>query len=115
MRRTILIIAILAVGLAVSNPLAAGRATKDVAVDDDFFAPDSLTIKEDNRVRFTWVGANEHNVYKNSGPGPNFESEPTDVTGFVYTRKFKKPGRYTLGCILHEDMDMFLRVKRRQN
>ena len=72
MRRAILIIATLAVGLAVSNPLAAGRATKNVEVDDDFFAPSSLTIKEDNRVRFTWVGENEHNVYKDSGPGPYF-------------------------------------------
>ena len=115
MRRAILIIATLAVGLAVSNPVATGRATKNVEVDDDFFSPSSLTIKEDNRVRFTWVGENEHNVYKDSGPGPYFESDSAEGAGFVYTRKFKKPGRYILGCILHEDMDLALRVKRREN
>jgi len=115
LRRIIVIIAVLTVGFVVSNPLAAGRATKNVDVGDDYFAPDSLTIKEDNRVRFTWVGENEHNVIREEGPRPYFESESVAGSGFTYTRKFKKPGRYTIGCFLHQDMDLFLRVKKRRN
>ena len=115
MRRAITIAITLAVGLTVSNTLTSGRATKNVEVGDDFFAPSSLTIKEDNRVRFTWVGEGEHNVFKETGPGPDFTSDNAEGAGFTYTRKFKKPGRYTLGCILHEEMDMFLRVKKRRN
>ncbi len=115
LRRAIIIAITLAVGLTVSNPLAAGRATKNVEVGDDFFAPDFLDDQGGQRVRFTWVGENEHNVFKETGPGPDFTSDNAEGAGFTYTRKFKKPGRYTLGCILHEEMDMFLRVKKRRN
>ncbi|MDX6586997.1 MAG: Copper binding protein plastocyanin/azurin family [Solirubrobacterales bacterium] len=114
MRRVITIAATLAVVLVVSNPFAAGRAKKVVEVDDDFYNPASLTIKEDTTVDFTWVGEGEHNVFKNSGPGRYFESDNSEETGFVFSHKFKKPGNYTLGCILHEDMDMSLKVKKRR-
>jgi plastocyanin len=115
MRRAISLTAALGISIVLmAGSSASGRATKTVGVDDNVFDPESLTIKEKTTIDFEWVGMDEHNVFKQQGPGPYFESDNTDQTGFVYSHKFRKPGRYVLGCILHEDMDMNLRVKRRR-
>jgi plastocyanin len=114
MRRGITITATLAVALVVSNPLAAGRATKTVEVDDDFFSPSSLTIKEKNTIDFNWVGTEQHNVQWKSGPGPYFQSDNFEGPGVHYSHKFKKPGNYVLGCFIHPDMLMDLKVKKRR-
>jgi plastocyanin len=115
MRRAISLTAAIGISLVlIAGPPASGKGTKTVDVGDNFFDPESLTVKEDTKIKFEWVGVDDHNVFKQSGPGRYFESDNTDQTGFVYTRKFKKPGRYVLGCILHEDMDMDLKVKKRR-
>ena len=70
MRRAISLIA--AVGIAVvlfTGSSASGRAAKTVDVGDDFFDPPSMTIKEKTTVNFEWIGEDEHNVFKQSGPG----------------------------------------------
>ena len=92
---------------------SATGATKTVEVDDDFFNPSFMKIKERTTLEFNWVGVDDHNVYKKSGPGPNFDSGNFEGPGVHFTRKFRKPGAYVLGCILHEDMLMDLKVKRR--
>ncbi len=107
----------IAVGLAgvlFAGSSAQGRGTKTVNVGDDFFDPVSMTIKQNTTLKFTWVGEDPHNVFKESGPGKYFESDNTDETGFVFAHKFRKAGRYTLGCILHEDMDMSLKVRKKR-
>lgn len=115
MRRAISLTAALGFSIVLmAGSSASGKATKTVNVGDDFFDPESLIVKEDTTIKFEWVGVDDHNVFKQQGPGRYFESDNTDETGFVYSHKFKKPGRYVLGCILHEDMDMDLRVKRRR-
>ena len=113
MRRFIASVAATAAVLAVTSPSALG-ANKVVDVGDDFFLPAKDTIKEGKTVDFNWIGVNEHNVFKQSGPGRYFESDPMTGTGVLYSKKFKRPGNYILGCILHEDMDMELKVKKRR-
>lgn len=115
MRRALLIAAV-ATGLLLLSlgGSASGRAATTVQVGDDFFNPTSLTIREDKTVKFEWVGTSDHNVFKKSGPGRYFDSGVTDETGFVYPREFRKPGNYVLGCVLHKDMLMDLKVKRRR-
>ncbi|MDQ2675504.1 MAG: hypothetical protein M3Y34_01730 [Actinomycetota bacterium] len=113
MRRIISFIAATALVLALSAPSALG-ANKVVDVADDFFAPAEETIKEDKTVDFNWVGVNEHNVFRQAGPGRYFESEPMTGEGVLYSKKFKRPGNYVLGCILHPDMDLDLKVKKRR-
>ncbi len=116
MRRVIALFATVSIALIVlAGSSASGKATKTVEVGDDFFDPESLTIKEDTTIDFEWVGEDEHNVFKQIGPGRYFESDNSEETGFVYSHKFKKPGKYVLGCILHDDMEMDLKVKRRRN
>lgn len=113
MRRFIAFIAATAAVLAVMSPSASG-ANVVVDVGDDFFDPPVDTIKEDKTVDFNWIGSNEHNVFKQAGPGRYFESEPMTGEGVLYRKRFKRPGNYVLGCILHDDMDLELKVKRRR-
>jgi plastocyanin len=113
MRRALVLAA--AIGTAVIlalSPLASGRATKTVQVADDFFTPKRVKIHKNDRVRFEWVGANEHTVTKAKGPGPFFDSGPEQGTGVLYSHKFKKRGDYKLICTLHADMGMRVEVKR---
>jgi plastocyanin len=91
----------------------AGAAGTTVKLGDNFFDPDRKTIAKGTRVRFKWIGEEEHNVVKKRGPGPGFASETTDVPGVNFTKRFKRAGRYRLVCTIHpEDMKMTLRVRR---
>ena len=114
MRRALTAATVIAAAIVLAGGTSAtGRATKTVFVDDDFFSPTPMKIKERNTLAFEWVGTGEHNVYKKAGPGAYFQSDNFEGPGVHYSRKFTKPGNYVLGCILHEDMLMDLKVKRR--
>ena len=95
-------------------PAVAAPGPRTVEVNDDYFIPSSLTVRKGTMVRFNWVGINEHNVVKSTGPGPVFESDPMQGAGVLYKRRFTKPGRYTLICSIHDGMDMSLKVKRKR-
>ncbi len=94
--------------LAVSG--ASGRGGKTVQVGDDFFSPASVTISKGDKVKFKWVGSDDHNVIKKKGPGGSFGSGTTDQTGFVFKHKFSKAGTYKIICTVHEDMKMKVKV-----
>ena len=116
MRRATAVFATAVIALIVTGGSSAlGGASKTVDVDDDFFEPASLTIKEDTTLKFNWVGINDHNIQWEAGPGPYFQSENHDEPGINYKRRFKKPGNYILGCFIHPDMNLALKVKRRRN
>lgn len=111
-RRSIAIAAVAA--LLAWGSASTAQAAKVVDISDDFFAPQFLKIKQKKTVAFNWVGSNDHNVYRHTGPGKYFDSGVMQGEGVLYSRKFRKPGRYVLGCILHEEMLMDLKVKRRR-
>lgn len=113
LRRAISSATTIAAAVALMTGASADGATKTVLVGDDFFDPAPMKIKERNTLAFKWVGTGEHNVYKKTGPGPYFQSDNFEGPGVHYSHKFKKPGNYVLACILHEDMLMDLKVKRR--
>ena len=112
MRRKLALVASLAAAviLAITSG-AAGRATKTVDVGDNFFDPDVMKIKKNDKVAFNWVGVEEHDVALGKGPGKFFNSGPTAEPGVNFTKKFKKTGKYKLICTLHGEMKMTLRVK----
>jgi plastocyanin len=114
MRRSLAFIAVTAATVAIASPSASGRANATVDVADDYFDPTPLTIKEDKTVDFNWVGANDHDVYKQTGPGKDFTSGVQNGSGVLFSQKFRKPGKYVLACTLHPDMLMDLKVKRRR-
>ena len=113
MSRAALLIAIALVGVlslvTVFGGVATARSTT-VQVGDNFFSPDNKTVKKGTKVKFKWVGNNDHNVVKSSGPGGSFSSPTTDARGVNFKKKFKKKGTYKLICTIHNGMDMKLKV-----
>ncbi|HEX6117177.1 MAG TPA: plastocyanin/azurin family copper-binding protein [Solirubrobacterales bacterium] len=112
MRRTFAIVASLAVaGTLFIASGAAGRASETVDVGDNFFDPGRVKIHKNDKVKFNWVGTEEHDVARAKGPGRFFESGPITGTGVLYSHRFKKKGTYKIICTLHEEMRMRLEVK----
>ena len=98
--------------VALIVPAGGGAAAgTTVKLGDNFFSPEKKTVSAGTTVRFKWVGSNDHNVVKQSGPGGSFSSSTTDDPGVNYTKKFKKTGKYKLVCTIHADtMKMTLKV-----
>jgi plastocyanin len=111
---TLIPIALTAFVLALTQVVAA-PAPKTVKVDDNFFAPRSLTIKKGTTVKFKWVGDDDHNILKARGPGRYFQSGIESGQGVLYKHRFSKPGKYRLFCSLHDPMKMSVEVKRRRS
>ena len=108
---------LLAVGLGTSSP-AAERLRPKVAVVDDVYLPDALTIPKDTKVRFRWSEANVnvHDVALEEGPAranpENFQSEAR-INDYRFAPRFTKRGTYRLICHFHPDtMKMVVKVKR---
>jgi len=111
-RRTFAIVAALAAtGILAIASGASGRASKTIEVGDNFFGPAKTKIKKDDRLKFNWVGVEEHDVARAKGPGKFFESGPITGSGVQYSHKFTKKGDYTVICTLHQEMKMKVEVK----
>jgi len=103
-----------AVGIA--SPFAKAK-TEKVKVLDDFYKPDNVKIKKNNKVKWKWgQDFNSHNVTLKKGPNgvkkSKFTSQTSSAEGFTFTKKFKKPGKYKFYCTIHPDvMKMTVKVK----
>ena len=105
------VLAAVAAVVALIVPAGGGAASgATVKLGDNFFSPTKKTVSKGTTVRFKWIGENDHNVLKQSGPGGSFQSEVFSTPGVHYTKKFKKAGRYKLICSIHPDK-MKLTVK----
>ena len=116
MRRALFVVAMLGIVAALSvGTTASGKAkTATVDVDDDFYSPTKLTVKEDKKVEWNWIAEDVHDVTKGSGPGKFFESGPQQGTGVLYSKTFKKPGKYEIICSLHDEMRMKIKVEEKK-
>jgi plastocyanin len=103
--------ALVAVALLALTGLAGAGGSPKVRVGDNFFNPERLQVGKGTKVRFRWVNTEEkHNIIKVKGPGRDFSSDTTDQPGFVFSKRFRKAGRYKIICSIHPD-DMVVRVK----
>lgn len=113
MRRApvLLLAAVATAAFAVS---ATGATTRTIKLGDDYFVSDgrarSVTVKQNTRVRWNWVGDSVHNVTVKSGP-VRFKSK-TQTSG-TYTKKVTRRGTYRIVCTIHAPgQKMTLRVVR---
>ncbi len=110
MRRALLIIAALAVGVgAAAIPSSGASAVKTVAVKDDFFGPKKMTVSKGTKVTWVWKGKERHNIAVANGP--SFFRAGTRKKGH-FTHTFKRRGTYSIVCTIHApDMHMTIKVK----
>ena len=111
------LVAALAGAALISAAPAHGAARKTVTVGDNYFTPQSLTVERGTTVTWRWPGYEQagdvHDVGLTSGPRGvrKFRSEAAS-TGYRYSRKLSVPGTYKLGCTLHHEMRMTIKVRR---
>lgn len=111
-----------AVAAAIALPAAGGasadgkRATKTVTVGDNFFAPDEVKIKKNDKVKWVWSASNTqtHDVYLTSGrpkgvKASDFRSGSASAN-YAFKRKFEVLGSYDFVCTYHRSV-MRLSVK----
>ena len=109
-RRMLLPAAVVAAGAALPAATAGAGKVSTVELGTSYYAPDKLTVKKGDKVRFKWNPSFDlHDVNVKSGP-QRFKS-PLQASG-TWTRKFTKPGKYVLYCTQHSDMGMTLTVKK---
>jgi plastocyanin len=95
----------------------AQAASKTVRIYDNYFLPDSLSVKRGTMIVWRWPGVEEagdvHDVKLKSGPRgvKKFWSEAA-ATDYTFRRRLRTPGRYRIVCTLHDDMTMRIRVRR---
>ncbi len=67
-----------------------------VNIADNNFSPSSLTVSVGERVTWTWVGMNSHNVTFDDGTG----NSVTRTSG-THSRRFNAAGAFPYHCTIH--------------
>ncbi len=111
--RKLLTLAVVSVGVAVFA-VPALAATKSVKIGDIYFVSKAknkgtITAKAGDKIKFTWVGKQLHNVVSSSGPS-KIDSGNAKKSG-TYTTKALKKGTYKLFCEIHTKAKQALTVK----
>ena len=95
LRLVLAVVSVLALGgcgaSGIQPSANAAVPTSDVAVVDDDFDPEAITVGIGTEVTWTWKGSNDHNVVADNGA---FES-PSQAVG-TFTQTFDKPGHRRL-------------------
>ena len=100
-------------------PKPGSGKTWQVGLWDNYYQPDSLKLKVNDSINWTWQeqnGREAHDVGLLSGPkgvSPyDFLSNTTALFGTTFKRRFKTPGDYSFICSLHYQMTMQVKVTR---
>lgn len=105
-KRALALLAAGGLGAAVGvTAIPALAATKTVRVEDDFFAPKTLTVKRGDTLKFVWRGDAPHNV---KGGQLNSGAPKTEGT---YRKRVTRRGTFRVVCVVHPKMTMRLTVK----
>jgi plastocyanin len=114
-RRSLALVAGVAL-LSAAPAAAAGGPKKTIKVEDNDYAPKTVTVSKGTTVTWKWPGFDQagdvHDVALKSGPKgvKKFHSDAA-ATDYSFKRKLTVPGSYKIICTLHEEMRMTIRVK----
>ena len=104
--RGIIATALVAVTVLAWASTAGAQATHDVEVQDNAYAPASITITEGDTVRWTQTGDNPHSVTSSDGSAEQFDSHPNCtplcmMNGDTYEHTFDEAGSFSYQCDVH--------------
>ncbi|HET9199319.1 MAG TPA: plastocyanin/azurin family copper-binding protein [Solirubrobacterales bacterium] len=107
-------------GVAAAQAQAPKKPPVKVTVNDFYFAPASVAIKQGRAVKWVWSSYNAypHDVHLKQGPKGlknkgRFSTTTTAVTEASFQRTFELPGTYKFICTVHpSEMRMTVTVKR---
>ena len=115
--KAVAVLALAGAAFIAAPATAAAPKPRTVKINDNYFVPDSVTVKRGATVTWKWPGFEEagdvHDVKLKSGPKgvKKFHSQAAS-TDFSFKRRLKVAGKYKIICTLHEEMRMTIRVKR---
>lgn len=96
---------------ATSGGTASGGVTK-VEMKDIQFSPGSVTVKKGATVEWVNNDSVNHDVTKDTGPGPNFSSGSGNMSnGDTYKVTFNSAGTVKYECTVHPGMTGTIVVK----
>lgn len=85
-----------------------GQKPKLVTVNDFYFGPTSVTVKQGGTVKWVWSAANTypHDVHLKQGPKglkqkASYSTKTTAVTDAEFKKAFPTPGTYHFICTIH--------------
>ncbi len=113
----VVVIAVLAGAALISAVPAQGAPKKTINVGDNYYAPQALKLKRGTTVTWRWpsfeTAGDVHDVKLVSGPKKvkKFVSEAAS-TDYTFKRKLTVAGTYKLGCTLHHEMRMTVKVRK---
>lgn len=118
----VLIACLTAVALLGATASAAKQAPKPakVTINDFYFGPSSVTIKQGGSVKWIWSSLNTypHDVHLKSGPRKlkqkfSYSTKTTAVTEARFQKAFPTPGTYKFICTIHPtEMKLTVVVKK---
>ena len=114
--RAIAGIAVAATAATAALPAQAGTpAPKVVTINDNYFMPQELKVKPETTIVWKWsdYAGDVHDVKLKSKPkgAKRFWSDPGAV-GYKFKQKLTVPGKYHIVCTMHEDMYMYVTVRK---
>jgi len=109
-----------AVATAANAPQQSKSKPKEATVNDFYFSPEKLTLKEGQSIDWVWSDANTypHDVHLKSGPKglkgkASYSTKTTAVTNAEFEKTFTTPGTYKFICTIHPtQMHMTVVVKK---
>ena len=110
-------IAVFAGAALMSAAPAHGALRKTVTVGDNYFTPQTVTVKPGTTITWRWPGFDRagdvHDVGLTAGPRGvrGFRSDAAS-TDYRYSRRLTVPGTYKLACSLHHEMRMTVKVRK---
>ena len=109
--RRLVVAALLVLGPALlSMPAAtAANGKKTIAVGDNFYKANKITVFVGDKVTWTFTGRAIHDVVVDTGPA-KFQSKKRSY-GYKFSKVLQKPGVYRIVCTLHPGMSMKITVK----
>ncbi|OWY21746.1 PKD domain-containing protein [Sphingobacteriales bacterium UPWRP_1] len=82
------------------NAAITGGTLHTVAVNDNFFSPQTLTVTVGDVVRFNWIGSG-HTTTSDATSGPDVWNSGLLSAGATYDVLIKNPGTHRYYCIPH--------------
>jgi plastocyanin len=110
------LIGVLAGAALLSAAPVEGATKKTVKLGDNYYAPETATVKRNTTVTWRWPGYEEagdvHDVKLKSGPkGVKKFASQAASTDFSFKRKLTVAGTYKIVCTLHHEMRMTIKVR----
>ena len=81
-------------------PSASAVTITNVSAGDNFFSPIDVTINVNDKVKWTWIGFNQHTVTSDTG----LWDSGLHGTGFTFTNTFTAAGRFPYHCTVHANV-----------